>query len=334
MLLVAYENRIVNEPGVRLLVRSLFANVPKARLRLHFNSPDGRFAEWASQYPGLDLRPAALPAELGWNVKPVLLLEALADGEAEVTWLDADIIVTRDFLTPFRAIAPDRLIVAEEALWGNRDDRGGLRSRGWGFPTGRELPFTINSCVVRVAPVHRSLLLDWNDLLESETYRSAQTLPWRDRPIHMLSDQDVLTALLASSRFGDIPLHILRRGEGILQAFGPPGFTLVERNRVRRHGLPCFVHAQGPKPWLDPVGESMSWLRRAYRDTSPYLLCAAAIETAGAAPAWTKPRTRLGLFLRKLGFGRVWLAGMPLAALFDAARLVRSVARRVRTALR
>lgn len=332
MLFLAYENRAANEPGVRLLVSTLFGLVPNARLRLHFNPGGPNFQQWTGQFPGLDLRPAELSADLGWNVKPALLLEALSDGEAEVMWLDADLIVTRDPALLLRALAPDCLIAAEEALWGNRDDRGGLRSRAWGLPVGRELPFVINSCVVRVTPAHRRLLSDWDRLLQTEAYRGAQAAAWQERPPHMLSDQDVLTALLGSERYSRMPLHILRRGDGILQAFGPFGFTVGERARVRRHGLPFFVHAQGPKPWLDDerAGGVGAWLGRAYRDTSPYLLCAVARAGDGPPPSWTRPRTMLGAVLRRVGFGRIWLTGMPLAVLFDAWRLVRTLVMRGR----
>jgi hypothetical protein len=263
-------------------------------------------------------------------VKPALLLEALDAGEEEVIWLDADLIVTRDVRPLLRDLAPGHLMVAEEALWGNRNDRGGLRSRAWGFEVGRELPFAINSCAVRVTSAHRPLLLEWARLLQTDAYRHAQARPWHRRPVHMLGDQDALTALLGSHRFRDVPLRILRRGEDILQAFGPSGFTLGERARVCLHGLPYFVHAQGPKPWLaqDHAEGWASWLLRAYRDTSPYVLCAAAGAGAGMEPAWVKPRTRLGRVLRRIGFGRIWLTGLPLAALFDAARLVRALARR------
>lgn len=332
MLFLAYENRAANEPGVRLLVSSLFALVPNARLRLHFNPSDSHFQPWAAQFRGLDLRPARLSADLGWNVKPALLLEALSDGEGEVMWLDADVIVTRDPTLLMRTLAPDCLVATEEALWGNRDDRGGLRSRGWGLPVGCELPFVINSCVVRVTPAHRPLLSDWDRLLQTEAYRSAQAAAWHERPPHMLGDQDVLTALLGSEQYRGMPLHILRRGDGILQAFGPFGFTLRERAQVRRHGLPFFVHAQGPKHWLDDdcARGAGAWLRRAYRDTSPYLLCAVAGTHGGPPPPWTRSRTMLGAVLRRLGFGRIWLAGLPLAALFDAWRGVRALVRRGR----
>ena len=41
----------------------------------------------------------------------------------------------------------------------------------------------------------------------------------------MVSDQDVLTALLCSQEFSHIPVEIFCRGSGIIQYFGLYGFT-------------------------------------------------------------------------------------------------------------
>ena len=328
MLLCAFEDRAAHEPGVRLLVRSLFAAMPDARLRLYFDPPDDAFLAWAQGYGGLELRPAQLGEGRGWNVKPSVLLAALDDGEQAAVWLDADLIINGDFRAVFRAVAPQSLIVAEEARWGAGGNHGSARTRSWDMPVGRDLPGVLNSCVIRVTPHHRALLEDWRELLRTRDYIAAQAQPWSDRPAHLLGDQDALTALLGSVRHADIPIHILRRGADIIQDFGPFGFTLAERLLVRRRGLPCFLHAQGSKPWLEqPHGEGpLQSLQRAYRDTSPYTLQAMAME-GRAAPAWTRPRTRLGAVLRRAGFGRIWLAGAPLAALFDLGRMARAVKR-------
>lgn len=323
MLLCAYEDRVANEPGVRLLVQSLFAAMPDARLRLYFDAPDDGFRSWAAGFKGLELRPARLGEDRGWNVKPGLLLAALEDGADRAVWLDADLIVTRAFADAFRAIDPARLIVAEEASWGATDNRGSARTRAWNLPLGRDLPAVLNSCVVGVTARHRALLEQWRDLLRSDGYRAAQATAWVERPAHLLGDQDVLTALLGAQAHADLPLHILRRGADIIQDFGPFGFTLAERWHMARRGPPFFIHAQGSKPWLEaPHGRG---LQRAYRDTSPYLLSAVAMMDA--IPAWARPRTRLGSLLRRAGAGRVWLAGAPLAALFDLGRLARGVKR-------
>ncbi len=45
----------------------------------------------------------------------------------------------------------------------------------------------------------------------------------------MQGDQDVLTALLTSTEFADIPLKMLRRGKDIVQFDGVWGYTTTER---------------------------------------------------------------------------------------------------------
>lgn len=58
----------------------------------------------------------------------------------------------------------------------------------------------------------------------------------------MLGDQDVLTALLTSKEFSEIPIHILRKGRQILQFNGIYGYAVAERivaaNRHPRQVLP------------------------------------------------------------------------------------------------
>lgn len=339
-LICAYENRPDYEDGVRVLVASLHRASPNMPLRLFHNPGSADFAEWVRQFPNVDWRPASLPAERGWNVKPQVLLDALEEGHDEVVWLDADLLVGRDIAPIFAHSTADEIIVTEEANWGASDDSGGLRARGWGFAVGRELPFTANSCVLKISARHKPLVIAWQELLSRPEYLAAQAADWSTRPPHMMGDQDVLTALLCSERFYDIPVRILRRGRDILQLFGPLCFTLRERITVAARGLPSFIHAQGTKPWkgrASAPSDRRNWydpLFRPYQDTSPYTLFVIKYLKPYCTFVWLRPQTSSGAALRSIGLGSISLAGMPVAAVFDAvfglARATKRLLRRSR----
>ena len=162
----------------------------------------------------------------------------------------SDIIVTGDVLKALANLDPQTLVLTEEALWTPYGDPDGMRARMWGFKVGRVLPFALNTGVIRVTRQHHRLMVRWRELLESEPYRAAQGRDWHSRPLHMISDQDVLTALLASEEFANVPLRFLLRGKDIVQYFGPYGYTLRERLIHLSGRRPAFIHSQGPKPWL------------------------------------------------------------------------------------
>lgn len=332
-LIVSYENRPECEDGVRVLVASLKRAMPDARLRLYHNPASADFGDWIGQFSHIEWRPATLPASAGWNVKPHVLTEALDDGYQQALWLDADLLVARNFL-PFLEAAPaDALVATEEASWGSWDDSNFLRTRGWGLEPGRQLPFTVNSCLLRVTQAHRGLIAAWQELLSSPQYIAAQAADWSTRPPHMIGDQDVLTALLGSSAFNHIELRFLRRGSHILQLFGPLGFTLRERLQMALGGLPLIIHAQGTKPWkVERATPGQRWyagLFDIYQDTSAYIMFAEKYLQPGLHFAWLTPRSRAGSLLRKSGFGSIALAGAPIAALFDAAYGPRRLMRRI-----
>jgi hypothetical protein len=146
---------------------------------------------------------------------------------------------------------------------------------------GRWLPYVINSGFVRVTQAHRALLEAWRDLLRHPAYLRAQKRHLYKRPVHMLGDQDVLTALVASEQFSQIPLMYLRRGRDIVQSVGPAGFALGERLRGLGRDLAPLVHCAGTKPWdLPSVPAQHESLKlryeRAYLETSPYVWAARA----------------------------------------------------------
>jgi hypothetical protein len=261
-------------------------------------------------------------------------LPLLAAGADEVWWIDSDVIVTDDFRQRLRGLSEETIVVAEEALYGagGHLDRG-ARARAWGFELGRVLPSTLNTCVVRVTRAHVPLLQRWQQLLESEAYTQAQRRPWDERPIHMIGDQDVLTALLSGQEFVDVPVVRLRRGAEIIQYFGPPGYTTRERMSNLRTGLPPFVHEQGGgKPWYLDGTHRYAGLRaavdRLYSELSPYRCCAASYQAEIADELrhanWIDETSRVGAVLERLAFGSVPLTGLPLALAYSVWRPIKA----------
>src|SRR5208337_3301489 len=299
------EDRSSCEPGVRLLLQSLARAEPGCSVVLFCPFADENLVKLAAGLTEIsaDVRTVSPPGAYSWNVKPQALLELLGEGADEVVWIDSDIIVSSRFIRRLSAHETDAIVLTEEALWGAADDRNALRARLWGFRVGRQFPFTLNSAVLRVTRRHIPLLKRWRTLLDSPIYRDEQAKAWNSRSANMIGDQDVLTALLCSQEFSDIPVEIFRRGSGVIQYFGLYGFTTGERLRCLINGLPPFVHSQGVKAWIPPNKSGARSLRArvtgAYLDASPYTVVAASlwpIETS----SWTKPRTRFGAALRAM----------------------------------
>ena len=320
------DDRKVCEPALRLLLitlKSKSANVPVA---LFYPPADKQFCDWLTRlgHNGVLLRTDQIPDAYGWNNKPHALLMLLKEGFSEVIWIDSDILVTKDIATVVADLKPEELVVTEEALL-NQNDRNALRARMWGFPVGRAFPFALNSCVMRVTKKHGPLLERWKTYLNSSPYRSAQQQTMLLRPIHMFSDQDVLTALLCSEQFSDIPVRILRRGRDIIQYYEQTGFTFAERMGCVMNGMPIFIHQQGWKPWISGSETRLSGLRgrliAAHQDLSPYTIIAHSL-TSGKSESWMGPRSSLSVVLRKIGCGYPPLTGLPTAIVFDLERFV------------
>jgi hypothetical protein len=185
----------------------------------------------------------------GWNVKATLLLHLLRIGHSQVIWLDSDILLNGEALSKFTSAPLEVFGASEEAYWGQT--QGSLvRTVAWGLKPGRHIPYTLNSGILRVTHSHVDLLAAWQKLLQHPLYTKAQTLRTPSEcPLHMITDQDVLTALLGSAHFAGVPLLLLKRGVDIAQCFGAGGFTPWERIRCIFSGLPPLVHAMGTKPW-------------------------------------------------------------------------------------
>lgn len=297
------------------------------------------FRNWIKKCPQVHLRTDHSGGQ-GWNVKPYAIMRLIDEGFDEVIWIDSDVIVRRDITQIFGQLHDDIFVATEDALGDDRDDRNALRARLWGFSVGRVLPFGLNSGVLRVTKNHYRLMARWRELLESNAYQDVQKRRWRERPVHMLGDQDVLTALLTSKEFAEIPIHILRKGKQILQFNGIYGYTVAERIGNLLGDNPAFIHSFAGKPWSEQWGVERSdglrkyireYIKKVYLDLSPYTLSVTQFKAElGCETKWMGPHYVLSRFLRALGAGYPELVGLPIAALADLGRVVKSIRKATR----
>lgn len=333
MIICVAEDRKSCEPALKLLILSLDKYCPQLPIYVFYPPARETFRSWVSRYPQVTIHTDQLPGAHGWNVKPQALLYLMDQGFDKIVWIDSDIIITRDFTPLFSGVDHRVITVAEEALSGARDDVDALRARLWGFVVGRSLPFTINTGVIGVSRLHYRLLQRWREIVESENYRNVQKEVWSNRPVHMMSDQDVLTAILSSEEYAQIPLRILTRGKYILQYFGLYGYTLYERASNIFYGIPPFIHSQGVKPWLDtwqttePVG-LRRYIEYVYLDLSPYTLAARSFRTELKNDCeWMATHFKLSTIMRAGGMWYIPLVGLPVAFISDLIRLAKRLFR-------
>ena len=147
----------------------------------------------------------------------------------------------------------------------------------------------------------------------------------------MLGDQDVLTALLTSTEFAQVPLRILRRGEHIIQFDGVWGYTTAERTRNLLGDGPTFVHSMAGKPWVarwepESLRHLRDYLKMVYLDVSPYTLSSVQFSRdLGCDTGWMRAHYRLSSMLRLLAMQHPALTGLPMAILADIARLTKGL---------
>lgn len=325
MHIVIHEDRADCLTGVKLLLLSLARHCPGLAITCS-TSGDGIPAEWAARFPSVSFRSFPDLCGMSWNIKPKLLLKLLDEGHEELLWIDSDIIVTRDFRPIFQSLDPGTVVGAQEVYWGQAQGTD-CRTLAWGLPVGRILPTTFNSGVVRVTPRHRLLLQAWSELLSHPTYVESQRRPWQQRPVHMIGDQEVLTALVGSSYFADVPVLLLKRGSQIAQLFGPAGYTIGERLANLGRDLPPFVHAMGRKPWIaahPQGGGARAFYERVAAELSLYTWVARQYANElGGDTSWMWAKTPPGRLMALLSFGSPHLRGLPLAVLDSAVRTLR-----------
>jgi len=328
------EDREICEPSLKLLLLSLNKYSPGTVINLFYPPAKGCFLSWINKRPQVRLQTSYLKSGYGWNVKPQAIMHLIDSGYDEVIWIDSDVIVRGNPIPMFARLRSDTVAATEDALGDARDDRNALRARLWGFPVGRVLPFGLNTGVLRVTKDHYSLMEQWWELLQSDGYQDVQKKEWRQRPTHMLGDQDVLTALLTSKEFSEIPIYVLRRGKQIIQFDGVWGYTVAERMINLLGDGPLFIHQFGHKPWSERwehFDDLRDYVKKTYLDLSPYTLAARQFRSELECDVeWMDPHYVPSKILRTLGMGQSTLVGLPLAVVLDLARIVKWALRTLR----
>jgi hypothetical protein len=300
---------------------------PETAVSLFYPPAQAGFLDWVKNYPQVRLHTAGLKTGCGWNVKPLAVMRLIEDGFEEVIWIDSDVLVNRDVIADFSHLGRDIFVVSEHTLGAKeRYDGNALRAVSWGLPVGRILPSALCSGVFRATPEHYHLMERWWELLQTKEYREFQGKDWGQRPFHMLGDQDVLTALLTSKEFSQIPMQVLRRGKDIIQFDGVWGYTVTERIGNLMGDGPGFVHSAAAKPWserwLVEPPTLKEYVKKLYLDLSPYTLLARQFRSElGCDTEWMEPHYRLSRVLRVLGMGHLALVGLPMALFLDVGRL-------------
>lgn len=253
MLICTYEDRAINLVGLKLLVLSLQEHCPGQPMYIKCPIATPALTQWIGQFAHITLDRENDLAVTGYNVKPTLLKRCLNLGYDRVTWMDADILVHADFKPLIDGLDDDTFVAAQESHWA-RHQGSAYRTQSWSLTHQRPLPGTINTCFMRVTEHHHSLLDHWHRLLTHEAYQEAQRKPAHLRPVHLMNDQDPLTALLGSQHFADLPVHLIQRGTQIIHHAAAAGYTVQERLHNALHGLPPLVHAMARKPWFPSTG--------------------------------------------------------------------------------
>ena len=322
-----YEDRPSDFVAVRVLLASLRDHAPGLTLDVTLPNASREECDAIARRFGATVRNDASGVGSKYDVKPGLLRRALERGADAAIWIDSDIVVARDFRPALADVPPHAIVVAEETL-GVPYQGGTSRTEGVGLAVGRSLHATANTCVTRVTRAHLPLLTAWEALLRTADYRAAQDQPLAQRAVWYKGDQDLLTALLGSAEFADVPIHWLRRGRDVAHCFqlGGVGYNVLERlvNTVSR-AQPIFAHSCGDRPWRPPQGATTLHL-----ETSPYTLIAARYEQALGEPlAWARPQLVGSRMLRS-----VFQDGVNMTGFFPALARELWDQRLLKTALR
>lgn len=325
----AAEDRKGAEIGLKLLVASVAEHCPYVPLHLHRPDPLPEFATWLKRFPQVRLFPERPPGAHQWNCKPQSLTPELSEPDSEAVWLDSDLMLTKDPRPLFRQLSPDQLGITQEPP--SQADQGSLlRTKAWNLPVGRELPQTLNSCVLRVTRQHLPLLARWRELLESPEYVAIQGRPVSERGVAFASDQDVLNALLGSKEFANVPIGMFRNGVDVIHCGGALGYSISERLAGLFLPRPTFFHAISVKPWVVlsgvPLPGQSAWFRRLMHEVSPYLAYARRYRNVVDDPCeWLDQSSPVGLAMRAAGLGHWALRGLPITVAATLLRRVRPV---------
>jgi len=154
-------------------------------------------------------------------------------------------------------------------------------------------------------------------------------MPFGRRPIHMISDQDVLGALLGSLEFAHLSVKFLRRGRDIIHDFGG-GYAPADRiANLFRSPPPPLVHVQGAKPWRYPDApqfwrEPARYYRFTQVESSPYPYLAREYrDQFSQFPACLEMRSLPAKIIGALTGHNRHLHGLPHAILDNSVNLIR-----------
>jgi hypothetical protein len=287
-----YEDRADCMLGVKLLAKSALRHEPAWHLHTFLRNASSGDLAWLRSSSNVTVREEFTTAQTGWSVKPELITKMIHETQGPVMWCDSDILIARPISPAVSRIPRTTLVATQEYCWGRR--RGSKsRTKGWEWDEARPLKTTVNTCWMRIDPSHIPLMQAWSQALSSPAYIKAQSSHWSTRPIHLVSDQDVFTALLATSRFANVPIHLLRNGVDIAQCFQKDGYTAHHRLFNAAMGrVPALIHAQGAKPWnLEKKDPDLAF--------SPYAVMASEyVASEGFSSEWLPPAEVSGGRLR------------------------------------
>jgi hypothetical protein len=171
----------------------------------------------------------------------------------------------------------------------------------------------------------------WSKLLACPAYVETHRRKWFERPVHMVGDQDVLTALLGSERFEYVPVRFLRRGRDVIYNFGPSGYTAKERLDNLACPEPPFVHCSGPKPWEVPaeaslLGNPKAYYKRLGLELADYSRVARRYRQYFEADDIAfEVKTLAGRLFQAMAGKRVPLQGLPLSVFHAIGRRLRKM---------
>ena len=256
VLVCLYEDRPYQIAGLKVLLLSLERYCPSWPIRLRFPDIPAAFRAWLQRLSQVSLYDERLPSWGSYDVKPSVLLDGLSTGAETCLWLDTDILVNRDpgFIA---AVPPDTIVVTQDP-W-EYHNGSTHRCASWGLTEGRPLPGPINSAVVRVTKQHAGFLEAWRQVLLLDAYVAEQTKPVASRNHHLLSDQDALSALLASDRFAAIPVRRLAHSTDILQHHGAGAYRINHRWSKPEKGNAAVPPCNGEREAVENAGPSISF---------------------------------------------------------------------------
>lgn len=322
-----HEDRASHFIGLQLSILSLKKHSPELKISVSCPKATPDQLRWIKEQGDIKVLEFETRKDIGWNIKPNLLLHLLESGYEQAIWLDSDIIVNGNILSRLAQLDLNTFAAAEEPYWG-QEQGNDLRTRAWGLKPYRVFSATINSGLIRATQCHIDIIKAWKEMLNHPLYLESQKIRGMARPLHMIGDQEVLTALLGATNFKDTPVHLIKRGINIAQCFGAGGYTVAERlSNFIKGRSPELFHAMGNKPWTKPPrapsiisgpGNIPQRIRAYYEyvmlECTPYNVIAKMhIQSISNNKDWLNKNLFISRLICFFGFNNASLTGLPLA---------------------